>query len=63
MKPKDVQEAIKSLQYFLLDEYGWDIQKSADDPSTDCATILEITRKLDAEHLPSKGLKPQKTAI
>jgi hypothetical protein len=63
MKSKDVQEAIKSLQQFLMDEYGWDTQKSADDPSMDCVTISEITRKLEAEHLPSKLLKSQNTAI
>jgi hypothetical protein len=28
MKPEDVQNAIKKLQQYLLEEYGWDTQGS-----------------------------------
>ena len=63
MKPKDVQEAVKSLQQYLLDEYGWEPQKSRDNPSPECATTSEITRKLEAEYLSSRLPEPGKNGI
>lgn len=50
MDPREVQKAVKSLQQFLLDEYGWDTQ-DASGPSMEHDTLPEPTGQSGAEEL------------
>ena len=42
MNPLDVQEAIQSLQQFLLDEYGWD-------------TKITVNQEMETNPLPEQS--------
>ena len=59
MDPREVQKAVKTLQHFLLDEYGWDTQV-ASEPPIEHDPLLEPTREPESEEIITSLVKPVK---
>ena len=62
MNQKKVQEAVKSLQQFLLDEYGWNTKTASnlskgDSPSVNNQIEIESIRVVPTDH-PKRALNP-----
>jgi hypothetical protein len=61
MKPKEVKEAIESLQKFLLDEYGMDTKAPSNETAEETSQS-ESNTKFGMEYLNAYLDKPRKAA-
>lgn len=62
MNTRDVQEALKNLQQFLLDEYGWDTETPSDQ-TNQSVTPTGPTSELGAENSQPFFAKSGKSSV